>query len=160
MAAVRRKDTATGTEVRAYSFVSPEEWERIFTGIERGETLAAACRVALGPSRDPSVIYSAVRADPLGLGRRLANAKAVFTGAVMAEIRRRAIEGVNEPDYFQGQVIGFTKKYSDKLLESLARLRTHKQDSQFGRFVIQGPRRGTVDGSRLFLAGREAIRAA
>jgi hypothetical protein len=40
------------------------------------------------------------------------------------------------------------------------RVRTHKQDSQIGRSVIQGLRRGTVDGSRLLLAERAAIRAA
>jgi tripartite motif-containing protein 71 len=40
------------------------------------------------------------------------------------------------------------------------RLRTHKQDSQSRRFVIQGLRRETIDGSELFLAERTAIRAA
>ena len=41
-----------------------------------------------------------------------------------------------------------------------ARLRTHKRDSQLGRFVIQSLRRETIDGSELFLAERPAIRAA
>jgi hypothetical protein len=40
------------------------------------------------------------------------------------------------------------------------RLRTHKQDSLFGRFVIQSLRRETIDGSKLFLAERTTIRAA
>lgn len=40
------------------------------------------------------------------------------------------------------------------------RVRTHKWDSQAERFVIQGLRRETADGSRLFLAERRTIRAA
>jgi hypothetical protein len=37
------------------------------------------------------------------------------------------------------------------------RLRTHKVDSHDGCFVIQGLRRETTDGSRLFLVGRGAV---
>ena len=92
-----------------------------FAGIEKGETLASAIRMALGASRDPSVCYSAIRADPLGLGRRYSNAQEVFRGEVMREIWRRAIDGVPEPNHFEGRVISFTRKYSDKLLSDLAR---------------------------------------
>jgi hypothetical protein len=40
------------------------------------------------------------------------------------------------------------------------RLRTHKRAFQSGHFLIQGLRRETIDGSRLFLAERAAVRAA
>ncbi len=39
------------------------------------------------------------------------------------------------------------------------RLRTHKMDSPSNGFVIQGFRKETIDGSRLFLAQRGAILA-
>ncbi|KKN50282.1 hypothetical protein LCGC14_0634340 [marine sediment metagenome] len=40
-----------------------------------------------------------------------------ITGPVLErEADRRAVEGVEEPDYYQGGVVGYTKKYSDGLL--------------------------------------------
>jgi predicted DNA-binding ribbon-helix-helix protein len=41
-----------------------------------------------------------------------------------------------------------------------ARVRTHKPDSQGAHFLIQGPRRGTRNESRSFLAERSSVRAA
>lgn len=37
------------------------------------------------------------------------------------EARRRAVEGVDEPVFYQGDVVGYTKKYSDDLLKMLLR---------------------------------------
>ncbi len=40
-----------------------------------------------------------------------------ITGPVLErEADRRAVDGVEEPDYYQGEVVGFTRKYSDGLL--------------------------------------------
>ncbi len=46
-----------------------------------------------------------------------------------------------------------------RFLFALTRLRTHKMDSLWSGFVIQGFRKETNDGSRLFLAQRGAILA-
>ena len=46
------------------------------------------------------------------------------------------------------------------LFKIITRLRTHKRAFQSGHFLIQGLRRETIDGSRLFLAERAAVRAA
>lgn len=40
--------------------------------------------------------------------------------AIRAEIRRRAIDGVEEPVYYQGDVVGQVTRYSDSLLAKLA----------------------------------------
>lgn len=39
--------------------------------------------------------------------------------ALVAEARRRAMEGVQEPVFFKGEIVGSITKYSDKLLEVL-----------------------------------------
>lgn len=118
MPAAHRKDAAVP---RPYSFVSDEEWQAIFRAVETGSTLAKAVRLSLGPDRDPSVAYTAIRNDPLGKGRTLSNSREIFRGAVMDEIKRRAISGYQEPHFHDGQVCGYITRYSDRLLESLAR---------------------------------------
>jgi len=40
-----------------------------------------------------------------------------YCEAVEAEIHRRAIEGVNEPVFYQGEVVGHVTRYSDRMLE-------------------------------------------
>lgn len=39
------------------------------------------------------------------------------------EARRRAVDGHDEPVYYMGQVVGYTKKFSDRLLEVLLKAR-------------------------------------
>lgn len=39
--------------------------------------------------------------------------------ALVAEARRRAVEGVQEPVFFKGEIVGSITKHSDKLLELL-----------------------------------------
>lgn len=47
------------------------------------------------------------------------------------EARRRAVEGVDEPVFYQGDVVGYTKKYSDDLLKML--LRANRRE----KFIIE-----------------------
>jgi len=46
-----------------------------------------------------------------------AEATRAYRARIEAEIHRRGIEGVEEPIYWQGEVVGHVIKYSDKLLE-------------------------------------------
>ena len=43
-------------------------------------------------------------------------AKIAATDSLVAEARRRATQGVNEPVYYKGEVVGTIRKYSDTLL--------------------------------------------
>jgi len=45
-----------------------------------------------------------------------AEAEVAATDALIQEARRRATEGVKEPVYYKGEVVGTIKKYSDTLL--------------------------------------------
>ena len=40
---------------------------------------------------------------------------------IETEIRRRAMEGVDKPIFYQGKVVGTVKEYSDRLIELLAK---------------------------------------
>lgn len=52
-----------------------------------------------------------------------------FADEIEQEAHRRAIEGVEEPVYHQGSVVGFVTKYSDTLL---AKLLTGRRPEIFG----------------------------
>ena len=45
-----------------------------------------------------------------------AEAEVAATDALIAEARRRATQGVSEPVYYKGEVVGAIQKYSDSLL--------------------------------------------
>jgi transposase-like protein len=46
--------------------------------------------------------------------------EAVRNDAVRAEIQRRAVEGTEEPVFYQGEVVGHVRRYSDTLLLAMA----------------------------------------
>lgn len=52
---------------------------------------------------------------------RFGQAKAEATDRILGEIRRRAIEGVDEPIFYKGQKVATVKRYSDVLLIFLAK---------------------------------------
>jgi hypothetical protein len=45
-----------------------------------------------------------------------AEAMRLYRSSLSKEIHRRGVEGVDEPIYWQGAIVGWTKKYSDRLL--------------------------------------------
>jgi len=58
------------------------------------------------------------------------------TDRMEAEARRRAIEGVQEPVFYQGEIVGYTIKYSDMLLDKL--LKAYRPDKFKERHEITG----------------------
>ena len=60
----------------------------------------------------------------------------VAVDALEAEARRRAVEGVDEPVYYKGQLIDTIKKYSDNLLITL--LKAHRPEKFRERFEHTG----------------------
>lgn len=53
------------------------------------------------------------------LYQKLKIAEAEFLEVLEKEARRRAVDGVEKPVYYQGDVVGFTTEYSDTLLQTL-----------------------------------------
>lgn len=62
-----------------------------------------------------STVYEWKADDPV-FAAAWADAIAQYTKVLEAEADRRAKEGVEEPVFYQGQVVGYVKKYSDILL--------------------------------------------
>jgi hypothetical protein len=56
-----------------------------------------------------------------GYAEEFAQAHAAAVDALEREARRRAVEGVNEPVFYKGQICGHVRKYSDHLLMFLLR---------------------------------------
>jgi hypothetical protein len=44
--------------------------------------------------------------------------------ALEREAWRRAVEGFDEPVHYQGEVVGYVKKYSDRMLELLLKAKS------------------------------------
>ena len=86
----------------------------------------------------------------------------VAVDALEAEARRRAVEGVDEPVYYKGQLIDTIKKYSDNLLITL--LKAHRPEKFRERFEHTGADGGplridsTVHHPDPESAGRDTIR--
>lgn len=62
---------------------------------------------------------------------------------IRAEIRRRAIDGVEEPVFHQGQVVGTVTRYSDRLLYALAKSRLPEYQ-ETARLEHVGPDGGPI----------------
>ena len=59
--------------------------------------------------------YKWLDKDP-AYAKAFEEAKIAATDSLVAEARRRATQGVNEPVYYKGEVVGTIRKYSDTLL--------------------------------------------
>jgi len=98
--------------------------------------LTKACRIV---GINPRTVYDAVKlhpkfADAMAVARRIAIER------LEEEAHRRAVEGVAEPVFYQGEEVGTVQRYSDRLLELL--LEANKP-TKFGREKRSG---GTPSG--------------
>ena len=84
--------------------------------------VSEACR-ACGFSR--SCAYENRNADP-EFSRAWDEAEQEAADRLEREAWRRAVEGVDKPITYQGEVVGYTKEYSDRMLELL--LKAHRPE--------------------------------
>jgi hypothetical protein len=84
--------------------------------------VSEACR-ACGFSR--SCAYEHRNADP-EFARAWDEAEQEAADRLEREAWRRAVEGVDKPITYQGEVVGYTKEYSDRMLELL--LKAHRPE--------------------------------
>ena len=61
------------------------------------------------------------KADHAAFQAALPKAERLAGDLIEAELVRRAVEGVDEPVFQQGRLVGFVRKYSDRLLELAAK---------------------------------------
>jgi hypothetical protein len=97
--------------------LTPKRTREFLKELEKtGNLQASAAHVDVSPG----AIYTAARKD-----RRLKDAielaRHKASHAIETELRRRGIEGYEEKVFFQGEQIGTQTRYSDRLLELLAK---------------------------------------
>lgn len=63
---------------------------------------------------------------------------------IRAEIRRRAIDGVDEPVYHRGAIVGHVTKYSDRMLELMAKAQVPEYGDKT-QLVLTGPNDGPIE---------------
>lgn len=66
----------------------------------------------------PTIAEEYRKEDP-DFDRAWFDAKRQANDSLIAEARRRAVDGIEEPVFYKGQLCGSITKYSDKLLETL-----------------------------------------
>jgi hypothetical protein len=93
--------------------------EVILKGLSEGMMVGEACEAA-GVSR--SVAYRWRKHDP-DFCRKWDEAVDIGTGLIEDELFRRTVHGVDEPVFYQGEIVGYTKRRSDALMMFLLRAR-------------------------------------
>lgn len=84
--------------------------------VNTGSVAVAAKRAGLSVE-----VLQGLRERDAGFAERWHEAEALAGAALEAEARRRAVDGVEEPVFYQGQKIGVVRRYSDALLSLLLR---------------------------------------
>jgi hypothetical protein len=102
---------------RAGSKLTPKRVRDFLKELEKtGNLRASAAHIGVVPS----AVYAAAQKDQRFRDAiELARHKA--SHAIETELRRRGIEGYEEKVFFQGEQVGTQKRYSDRLLELLAK---------------------------------------
>jgi hypothetical protein len=102
-----------------WQHLSDSEFDAVLRRVaEVGDNIPGAVLAVCGPGRPPQTIYSRIASDP-GARRRYEEARAQFASMLLAEATRRAVHGTDEAITYKGEITGFQKRHSDKLLELL-----------------------------------------
>ena len=104
--------------------------------------LGTISHAALETGIDRQTHYNWLKADPEDYGKAYAEAEEMASDMLEREARRRAVDGVEEPVFYQGQVCGRVRKMSDTLLIFL--LKGARPEKYRERFEHSGPGGGPI----------------
>lgn len=79
-----------------------------------------------------------MRGDPI-FRQKAEEALAIASELTEAEVYRRAVEGVLEPVYYEGRIVGVKRVFSDSLLRLLMEARMPEKYSRRHRHEVSGP---------------------
>lgn len=118
---------------KKHGTLSPVKIKKFLKELERTGNFKASCAAI---DVVPATVYVAMRRD-----KQFADAVTIAREKVgydiELELRRRAIEGVEEQIFHQGEPIGVRMKYSDRLLELLAKGNIEKYGKLENNFGIE-----------------------
>lgn len=92
---------------------SPELREKFLEVLRQTGNVGVAAEVVNVYRTTP---YQWKRKDP-AFDKKWQEAMDAAADLAEAEVRRRAVEGFDEPVFYQGKVVGYVRKYSDRMLE-------------------------------------------
>lgn len=125
----------------------PRPWEAVFLEhLAKTYNVEASCRKA---KISKSEAYRKRQNDPR-FAEQWDRAREIGAAALESEAIRRAVEGVLEPVYHNGEIVGYVRKYSDRLIEFL--LRGAMPEKYRERHELSG----RVDGTLPISAGMKA----
>lgn len=114
-------------------------WKPVFLRALRSErSVVAACERA---GIDRAAVYRHRQTDAV-FAEQWAAVDTSITDDLEQEAIRRAVDGVAEPVYWQGEIVGLTRKYSDSLLQFL--LRGRRREVYGDRTEITGAGGGPI----------------
>lgn len=108
-------DTPRGQGNKFAAKRSPERDNVVVAWLERGYTLGTAADKA-GTSRNTLQAWR--QSDP-EFNRRVEEAMERGTDVIEDEARRRAVDGIDEPVFQQGECVGFKRVHSDSLMQMI-----------------------------------------
>lgn len=98
--------------------IGQQLWQKVFLAeVSKGAMLSEACATA---RISKSTAYQARKKDP-EFAARFEEAMEASADLLEREAKRRAVEGYDDPVFFNGEVVGYRKVYSDQLLALLLR---------------------------------------
>ena len=104
-----------------------EAWQLFLASFSKGGIVTDA---ALAAGKDPRTIYRWRERSERCMSE-FKEAERQAADVLRKEARRRAVDGVSEPVFFQGEICGYVQRYSDSLMGRLlvAHCEEHKQES-------------------------------
>lgn len=118
----------------------PEQAQAAF--LDAFAELGTVTHAAAAAGIDRQTHYNWLESDPEGYGKRFEEAKARAIDKLEREATRRAVEGVDEPVFWQGMQVSTVRKYSDTLLIFL--LKGAKPEKYRERYEHSGPNGGPI----------------
>jgi hypothetical protein len=97
--------------------LTPDTRARFLDVLSRTDNVTEACREI---QKSRAWVYHCRDVDPT-FAEAWETAKQVAADEVFFEARRRAVNGYEDPVFYQGEQVGTVKRYSDRMLEMLAR---------------------------------------
>ena len=102
---------------RKHGQLTEQNKDKLLEQLSRTGNLSASA-ASVGVTR--FAVYKAIERDQ-DFGERIALAREKACNVLENEMYRRGVEGYDEPIFYQGEEVGSVRRYSDKLLQLLAR---------------------------------------
>ena len=128
-----RETIMPSVRMKQYVRLTPGKVKTLLRELEKtGNLTAAAAKIDV----TPQAIYKKMQTDKL-LADAIEVARNKSARDIESELRRRGIEGVEEDVWHNGEVVGTKVRYSDRLLELLAKGNIPKYGKLEERFGVQ-----------------------